>query len=89
VSGASRLKEVGVLVFSEVRGLEDIELPSLEVIHGDLFMTNNSDLRTLAGLRNLRVIEGKLFHGANPKLTSAELSAFTSRVFIDGGIERL
>jgi hypothetical protein len=84
-----RLKEVGSLVFTYVRGLEDIELSNLEVIHGDLYLTNNADLRTLAGLRNLRVIEGKLIHGANPKLRSTELTAFTSRVSIGGGVERL
>jgi hypothetical protein len=89
VSAGQRVREVGSLVFTYVRGLEDIELSNLEVIHGDLYLTNNADLRTLAGLRSLRIIEGKLFHGANPKLLSTELRAFTSRVSIDGGIERL
>jgi hypothetical protein len=88
ISAASRLKEVGSLSFLLISGLEDIGLPSLEVVHGDLFIADNSDLRTLSGLASLRVIEGKFSYGGNPKLRPVEVDAFVRRVAIDGGVVR-
>ncbi|MCU0698365.1 MAG: hypothetical protein MUC96_17830 [Myxococcaceae bacterium] len=89
VSGASELREVGSLSLIFMNVIQDVELPNLEVIHGDFYVSSNPDLQTLAGLRSLRLIEGKLILGRNPKLRSGEISAFTSRVTIDGGVERM
>lgn len=88
VSAVSRLKEVGSMTLLTAHGLRDVELSSLEVIHGDFGITDNAELESLAGLTSLRVIEGRLILSRNPKLKSAALSAFTSRVVIDGGIVR-
>jgi hypothetical protein len=89
VSGASRLLEVGSLALQGMSGLEEIELSGLEVVHGDLYVTNNRDLRSLAGLRSLRVVEGKFIYGSNPRLSPTAVPDFIRRVDIDGGIERL
>lgn len=87
VSAVDRLKELGSFSLF-LSDLQDVEFGSLEVIHGDLFIYDNAELQSLAGLRSLRTIEGKLIHGRNPKLRSTALAAFTSRVVIDGGVER-
>jgi len=86
VSAVDRLKELGSFSLF-LSDLQDVEFGSLEVIHGDLFIYDNAELQSLAGLRSLRTIEGKLIHGRNPKLRSTALAAFTSRVVIDGGVE--
>jgi hypothetical protein len=88
VSAVGRLKEVGSISLNLAYGLRDVELGALEVIHGDFSILNNAELESLAGLRRLRTIEGKLFLSRNPNLKSAALAAFTSRVVIDGGVER-
>lgn len=88
VAAVDRLKEVGTLQVIVATGLQDIEFGSLEVIHGDLSLSGNTELSSLAGLRTLRVIEGSLILYRNPKLSAAALQAFTSRVAVDGGIVR-
>jgi hypothetical protein len=87
-SGLARLKEVGELGVTGNEAIVDVELPSLEVVHGDMYLYTNPELRSLAGLSKLRVIEGTLFVEGNRKLTFEALSEFLQRVSIDGGVQR-
>ena len=85
-SGMRNLRSVGrIFVFRNFR-LEDVELPELEVIEGELRIVDNAELRSLAGLRKLRYIGGQFVHGGNPKLNPTALNEFLQRVVIDGGV---
>ncbi|MCU0698166.1 MAG: hypothetical protein MUC96_16805, partial [Myxococcaceae bacterium] len=89
MSGASRLRSVGELTLTRCNKLTDIELSGLELVLGDLSLTENPELRSLAGLKSLRAVGGQLILDKNPKLTQGALDEFLLRVAIDGGVRRL
>jgi hypothetical protein len=88
VSGAARLRVVGGLYLENCNKMRDVELSSLEVVAGDMWLRENPELQTLAGLKKLRGIGGHLFLERNPKLTQAAVTEFLSRVSVDGGVRR-
>jgi hypothetical protein len=85
-SAMRSLRSVGALSITLAYELRDVDLPALEVIHGDLRLGDNDELRTLSGLSNLRMVGGRVVHKRNPMLSTAELEAFARRVKIVGGV---
>jgi len=85
-SGMRNLRSAGLLfVFRNFR-LEELDFPALESVQTDLRIIDNAQLRSLAGLKNLRYIGGQFIHGRNPNLSQTALNEFLQRVVIDGGV---